>query len=383
MVRAIRQGKSQRQVAREFGISRSTVQYWCGRAFGKRLDRVEWETQPPIPHRTTRTSCDMEDRILAVRKELREDSVLGEYSARAIRDELVYRRIDSVPSVRTIGRILERRGALDKPRRIRRKSPPRGWYLPDVGRCEAELDSFDVVEGLVIQGGIDVQVLNGISLHGRLAASWPLPSITAKVTVEKLTAHWQECGLPGYVQFDNDTRFQGAHQHKDSFSRVVRLCLSLEVVPVFAPVYEHGFQAQVESYNGLWQAKVWSRFHHDDIPQLQGRSQLYVKAHRARTAGKRELAPARSEFPDAWKLDLQAALRGRIIFLRRTDATGKVYLLGRRFSVSDVWLHRLVRCEVNLDQNEISFFTLRRLKPDDHDLVRTIHYTPPTKPFIE
>ena len=383
MVRAIRQGKSQRQVAREFGISRSTVQYWCGRALGKRLDRVEWETQPPIPHRTTRTSCDMEDRILAVRKELREDSVLGEYSARAIRDELVYRRIDSVPSVRTIGRILERRGALDKPRRIRRKAPPRGWYLPDVGRCEAELDSFDVVEGLVIQGGIDVQVLNGISLHGRLAASWPLPSITAKVTVEKLTAHWQECGLPGYVQFDNDTRFQGAHQHKDSFSRVMRLCLGLEVIPVFAPVYEHGFQAQVESYNGLWQAKVWSRFHHDDIPQLQGRSQLYVKAHRARTAGKRELAPARSEFPDAWKLDLQAALRGRIIFLRRTDATGKVYLLGRRFSVSDVWLHRLVRCEVNLDQNEISFFTLRRLKPDDHDLVRTIHYTPPTKPFIE
>ena len=325
----------------------------------------------------------MEDRILALRKELREDSVLGEYSARAIHDELKYRRVDAVPSVRTIGRILKRRGALDKPRKSHHPSPPRGWYLPDVARCEAELDSFDVVEGLVIQGGIDVQVLNGISLHGRLAASWPLPSITAKVTVEKLTAHWQECGLPGYVQFDNDTRFQGAHQHKDSFSRVVRLCLSLEVIPVFAPVYEHGFQAQVESYNGLWQAKVWSRFHHDDIPQLQGRSQLYVGAHRARTAGKRELAPARSEFPAAWKLDLQAPLRGRMIFLRRTDATGNVYLLGRRFSVSDVWLQRLVRCEVDLDKNEISFFTLRRLKPDNHDLVKTIRYTPPTRPFAE
>ena len=370
-------------MAREFGVSRSTVQYWCARASGKRLDRVDWETQPSIPHRTTRTGRDMEDRILTVRKELREDSVLGEYSARAIRDELVYRRIDSVPSVRTIGRILERRGALDKPRRIRRKSPSRGWYLADVARCEAELDSFDVVEGLVIQGGIDVQVLNGISLHGRLAASWPLPSITAKVTVEKLTAHWQECGLPGYVQFDNDTRFQGAHQHKDSFSRVMRLCLGLEVIPVFAPVCEHGFQASVESYNGLWQAKVWSRFHHHDIPQLQGRSQLYVKAHRARTAGKREFAPARNEFPVAWKLDLQAPLRGRVIFIRRTDATGKVYLLGRRFSVSDVWLYRLVRCEVNLDENKISFFTLRRSKPKDHDLVKTIDYTRPTKPFIE
>jgi hypothetical protein len=325
----------------------------------------------------------MEDRILELRRELREDSVLGEYSAQAIRDELVRQDVDGVPSVRTIGRILKRRGALDKPCKIRRPPPPRGWYLPDVAHCEAELDSFDVVEGLVIEGGIDVQVLNGISLHGCFAGSWPLPSITAKVTVEKLTEHWLECGLPGYAQFDNDTRFQGAHQHKDSFSRVVRLCLSLQVTPVFAPVCEHGFQAQIESYNGLWQSKVWSRYHHDDIPQLQGRSQLYVSAHRARTARKREAAPIREEFPVSWKLDLQAPLSGRVIFLRRTDATGRVFFLGRRFSVSHVWPHRLVRCEVNLDENKISFFTLRRCKPNDHDLVKTIHYTPPNRPFAE
>lgn len=325
----------------------------------------------------------MEDRILALRKELREDSVLGEYSAGAIRNELICRQIEGVPSIRTIGRILKRRGALDKPRKVRRPSPPRGWYLPDVARCEAELDSLDVVEGLVIEGGMDVQVLNGISLHGCYAGSWPLPSITAKITVEKLTEHWRECGLPGYAQFDNDTRFQGAHQHKDSFSRVVRLCLSLRVTPVFAPVCEHGFQAQIESYNGLWQSRVWSRYHHDDIPQLQGRSQLYVTAHRARTARKREAAPARERFPVAWKLDLQAPLRGRVIFLRRTDATGRVFFLGRRFSVSHVWPHRLVRCEVNLDENEISFFTLRRRKPDKHDLVKTIRYTPPSRPFAE
>lgn len=382
MVRSVRQGRSQRQIAREFGVSRSTVQYWCTRTSGKRLDRADWETRPPIPHRTTRTSRGIENKVLAVRKELREFSVLGEYSARAIRDELVYRGIDSVPSVRTIGRILDRCGALDKPRRIRRPPPPPGWYLPAVARRDAELDSFDVVQGLVIEGGIDVEVLNGISLHGRLAASWPLPAITAKVAVEKLTAHWQEWGLPGYVQFDNDTRFQGAHHHKDSFSRVMRLCLSLKVVPVFAPVYEHGFQAQVESYNGLWQAKVWSRFHHNDIPQLQHRSMLYVKAHQARTSGKREYAPTRNEFPGAWALDLQAPLRGKVIFLRRTDSTGKVYLLGQCFCVSDVWQYRLVRCEVDLDENEISFFTLRRSNPRNHDLVRTIQYSPPTRPFV-
>ena len=325
----------------------------------------------------------MEDTILAVRKELREFSVLGEYSAGAIRDELVYRGFDSVPSIRTIGRVLHRRGALDKARRIRRPPPPKGWYLPAVARGEMELDSFDVVQGLVIQGGIEVQVLNGISLHGCLAASWPMSVVTAKATVERLAIHWQAHGLPGYVQFDNDTRFQGAHHHKDSFSRVMRLCLGLGVIPVFAPVHEHGFQASVESYNGLWQAKVWSRFHHRDLAQLQERSQLYVKAHRARTASKRNSKPFRNGFPGSWKLDLQAPLHGRVIFLRRTDASGKVYLLGRRFPVSDVWLYRLVRCEVNLDEQQISFFTLRRSMPNEHDLIKTIHYRPPSKPFVE
>ncbi len=325
----------------------------------------------------------MENRILAVRKELHEFSVLGEYGAQAIHDELGHRGVDGVPSIRTIGRILHRRGALDRSRRIRRPPPPKGWYLPAVARCETELDSFDVVQGLVIQGGTDVEVLNGISLHGRLVASWPLSVITAKATVERLTAHWRDHGLPGYVQFDNDTRFQGAHHHKDSFGRVMRLCFSLEVVPVFAPVYEHGFQASVESYNGLWQAKVWARFHHDDLEQLQERSRSYVMAHRARTAEKRELAPARKEFPSTWKLDLQAPLRGHVIFLRRTDGTGEVRLLGRRFPVSDVWPYRLVRCDVDLDQQKIAFSTLRRSKPNDHDLVKTIRYNVPTKTFHE
>lgn len=344
---------------------------------------MDWTDQASRPRRTTRTSPEIEDEVLRVRKDLRESSVLGEYSARAIESELKLQGFNSVPSVRTIGRILKRRGALDRGRRVRRVPPPKGWYLPPVARRESELDSFDVVDGLIIQGGIDVQVLNGISVHGRLAASWPMASITAKVTVDKLAVHWQESGLPGYVQFDNDTRFQGAHQHRDSFGRVIRLCLSLGVIPVFAPVREYGFQAAVESYNGLWQTKVWSRFHHNDLAQLQDRSDCYVQAHRAKTSNKRRDGPIRAAFPSAWKLDLQAPLRGKVVFLRRTNGAGGVSLLGRQFAVSDLWLYRLVRCDVDLDERQINFFTLRRAHPENHELINTVQYTPPSKPFHE
>lgn len=159
--------------------------------------------------------------------------------------------------------------------------PPAGWYLPPVARHEAELDSFDIVAGLVIRGGLDVEVFTGTSLHGHLAAAWPRSVITAKTAVELLVEHWRTVGLPGYAQFDNDTRFRGTHKHPDSIGRVARVCLSVGVSPVFVPPYEMGFQAAIENFNGRWQAKVWARFEHASLAALQDRSAKFIDALRA------------------------------------------------------------------------------------------------------
>jgi hypothetical protein len=325
----------------------------------------------------------LEDLVLAIRHELRTVSVLGLDGAEAIHGELVSRRIPNLPSVRTIGRILQRRGALDGHRRVRRTPPPRGWYLLDVARRDAELDSFDVVEGLVIQGCGEVEVLNGVSLHGGLVASWPVPRVTAKWVVEALISHWRAFGLPVYAQFDNDNRFQGAHHIPDTVGRVTRLCLSLQVVPVFVVPAEHGFQASIEAYNGLWQAKVWTRFHHDSLATLQGHCTRYVAAHRRRAAPRLEASPPRRAFPKSWRLNLAAPLRGRIIYLRRTTEAGSVDLLGRRFLVDPHWSHRLVRAEVNLDGHTISFFGLRRSNPTNHLLLKEFTHAIPDRPLSE
>ena len=166
--------------------------------------------------------------MITLRHELRTTSDLGDYGAAEIHRTLCERGAPEVPATRTIHRILERRGALDGQRRIHRPAPPPGWYLPDVAAGRAELD----------------------------------------------------VGLPTYAQFDNDTRFQGPHQHRDGVSRVMRLCLSLGVTPVFAPVREHGFQNAIENLNGRWQAKVWSRFHHESLAALCARSERFVRATR-------------------------------------------------------------------------------------------------------
>jgi hypothetical protein len=199
-----------------------------------------------------------------------------------------------VPSVRTINRILARRGALDGRKRTRRPAPPKGWYLPDVAQALAELDSFDIIEGLVLKDGPQVEVLNGVSLHGGLAVSWPVVSpVTAQLTVTQLTEHWRAVGLPGYAQFDNDPIFHGTHRYPDALGRVIRLCLSLGVVPVFVPPRETGFQAMIESGNGWWQTRVWARFQHASLEDLQQRSGKYVQALRQQRAARIEAAPDR------------------------------------------------------------------------------------------
>jgi hypothetical protein len=365
-------------------VARSTVEYWVSRCAGQRLDRVDFATRKRGPRRpANKVTTEVEQLVLTLRQELKESSALGEFGAAAIRQEMVARDVEEIPSVRTIGRILERRGALDGRRRVRRAPPPRGWYLPDVAAQKAELDSFDVVEGLVIQGGYAVEVLNAISLWGGLVESWPRAKITAKTVVSAILGHWQRFGLPSYAQFDNDTVFQGAHQHRDSLGRVARMCLALDVVPVFTPPRETGFQAMIENFNGRWQAKVWSRFTFESRKHLLGQSAKFITASRRRVAARIQAAPARYSFPEDWKLDLQAELQGTVVFLRRTDDSGRARLLGRTFPVDRQWPHRLVRADVDLDQDVIRFHALRRREPAWQPLLQTVDYRFPRKPFHE
>jgi len=407
MVAAVRQGASQRAVARRFGVSLDTVQRWVWRAADQRLDRVDWTDRSDRPHRSPRsTSLRVEEAVLAVRRALKEQSALGEYGAAAIRRELLLGTpgtgtrqalpVPGVPSVATIGRILSRRGAVDHRRRIRRHAPPPGWYLLDAAAGRVELDSFDVVEGLAIRGStggaapargskppVHLDVLTGVSLHGGLVAAWPVAAVSARQVVDALVAHWRAVGLPTYAQFDNDNRFAGPRQHADAIGRVIRLCLSLDVTPVFAPPSEHGFQAAIEGFNGRWQAKVWARFEHESLAALQRQSAKYVTASRHRAAVRVDSAPPRRPFPAEWRLDLQAPPRGHIVFLRRTNQRGAVSVLGHTFAVATTWPHRLVRCEVDLDGGTLRVYALRRREPTSQPLLCAHPYQLPRRHFKE
>jgi hypothetical protein len=199
--------------------------------------------------------------------------------------------------------------------------------------------------------------------------------------VELLISRWQEVGLPGYAQFDNALIFQGPSRRTDVIGRVMRTCLLAGVTPVFAPPREPGFQNAVESLNGRWQAKVWRRFEHASLAELQQTSDRWLIATAFRHAVRSERAPSRTPLSTLFVPDFQAHPSGEIIFIRRTDDSGRVSLLGRSFMIDPHWVHRLVRAEVQLKHQRIRFFALRRREPLLQPLLAEHPYSLPHRLF--
>jgi transposase-like protein len=393
MVAAVRSGESQRSVARRFGVSLDTVQRWVRHAGTTELEQVDFGDRPHCPRRVAnRTSESFRRRIIELRKELA-DSALGEIGAQAIRDQLERETVEAnacdavrseqlrIPSLRTINRVLGDHGCFDEKRRVRRPAPKSGWYLPQVANAEEELDAIDIVEGLVIRGGPEIQVLNVMSLHGGLPGSFIAPSFTARSIIQRLTQHWDAVGLPRFAQFDNDTRFHGPHQFADIVGAVSRSCMALGVTPVFAVPREHGPQNLVEGYNASWQSQVWHRRIHESLEALEGFSERYVDARRAKNARRIDMAPARRPLPADWQFDPAHVPSGRIIYLRRSDAAGCVSVLGHRFAVDESWVHRMVRCEFDLEEHRLQFYALRRSDPNQQPLLFECRHVVRLKPL--
>lgn len=356
-------------MARGFRISLNTAHRWFHRAHGLRLDRVDWRDRPRgQSRRRNQTPPRVERRIVALRSWLQHHCALGECGGAAIRRRLQQEAVSPLPSVRTIERILGRRGLLFDHRRQRVTPPPPGWYLPDLAIGEVELDTLDFVEGLVLRGGNPVDVFTGISLYGSLAQAWPASAWSSAQVLTALIGHWRAEGLPHYAQFDNDTRFQGPHTAVGSLGRVVHLCLCLGVIPVFAPPRETGFHAKIESFNHLWQEKVWRRHHFRSLNEVRRHSSRFIAAHRLRHALRIDSAPRRRVSPAIPPVNFSA---GKIVFLRRTDAAGSVTLLQQSLTVARTWSHRLVRCELDPLSGLVHLYALRRRQPNWQPLLTT------------
>ncbi len=315
--------------------------------------------------------------MLSLRAELKSQSDRGECGARAIRDASEARGDRPAPPLGTINRRLERRGAPGG-RRARRPAPPPGWYRPGVAARREEPDSFDIVEGPVIKGGVHVEVLNATALHGGLVGSWPMAAVTAEAAVDALIEHWRAAGPPGCAvrrRHDLPGGAPARGRRRPGHAAVPGPGHRPGVRPAPGDRVPGGHRALQRPPAGRGPGPV-----HPRVAGGPARgSARCAAAGRARAAARIEAAPHRRPWPEGRQPGLQAHPLGRIVCPRRTGERGAVGSLGRRFAVAATWRHRLVRAEADLDAGRVRSYALRRREPGRQPLLREVAYRPPRR----
>jgi hypothetical protein len=82
-------------------------------------------------------------------------------------------------------------------------------------------------------------------------------------------------------------------------------------------------------------------------------------------------APDQYEVPDDFIIRYDNPLKGKIIFIKRTENKGFANVLGNSWEVDHLWANKLIHAEIILKKQRINFYRLRRREPNDQTLINS------------
>lgn len=298
-------------------------------------------------HVARQTPPHIERAILSVRRRREARATpqtrYGQIGAPAIREELRTLGLTPLPSVRTIARILKQAGLTNPSVRFAQPLAQSAYPGPQAHDSN-QVHQVDVVGPRYLKGdktryyflvckdvfdqAVYLELVKGRSMDGVLTF---------------LIHAWQQLGLPETVQFDNGREFCGFGYAARYLSRVIRLCLRLEVEPIFIPFGKPQRNGSVENFNGWFQPVLLKRPYGrpgDLRRQLQllmtttneqhVHPQLGYKTPTQYRRGKRlRILPANFSLDDQ-KLPICV---GKVSFIRLVFAEGHINILEQRFKV--------------------------------------------------
>ena len=80
---------------------------------------------------------------------------------------------------------------------------------------------------------------------------------------------WQQRGIPDFLQMDNELSFRGSNRHPHSFSKLIRLALSLKIAVVFIPIKEPWRNGVIEKFNDSFNRRFIKGKAYDHFSHLQ------------------------------------------------------------------------------------------------------------------
>jgi transposase InsO family protein len=272
------EGRSCREVARSHGCSKSWVAKMVARFREGGSPALQRRSRAAhrIPHRTT---PEIEDRIVRLRKELESDGF--DAGAETIRHHLLL-EAGAAPSVSTIWRILRRRGFVT-PQPHKR---PRSSFIRFEAQLPNECWQSDVTHWR-LQDGAEVEIVNVIDDYSRLCvAATAVAVATAPGVLEIFRAAAGRWGLPAAMLTDNGCVYTASHRHGRSAMESELLSLGIEFR--HSRPYHPQTQGKVERFHQTMKAFLAKQAKVHSIDELQAQIDRFVgiynevRPHRAR-----------------------------------------------------------------------------------------------------
>jgi len=355
----LRERRRPSEVASELGRSRQWLAKWrqrfeeSGPAGLRERSRAHRAHPQSTPARIVRAVLAARERLTAHHGRQR----FAGSGADAVAWELELGGVRPLPARRTIERILERAGKTAHPARPIAHERSGGTYPAPRAEGPGDLQQTDLVGPRHLRapsGALRFYAFHTVDVGGGGVATWQGPDKSAASFCHYLIeVAWARLGLPRIWQLDNEIAVAGFPGKP--FTQTVRLALLLGVEVRFIPQGEPGRNADIESFNALWQARVLRRFTTPSLARLatvSGRFErwfmaerphpkLSVAAHGTRFPGALLAATDRTlaRIPIGFSLDtfrdadgeLRLPLaRGRISWVRRADERGILSVLGRQ-----------------------------------------------------
>ncbi len=353
-IRLKQAGRSVSWICRRLERSRDWFYKWWGRYTDEGAAGLRERSR--APHTAARLwSPDLRRAILEIRDRLvRRHGPRERYrlaGAPTIRYELACLGYETLPSLRTIERVLQSEGRTSPTFRPQ----PRVTASDYPGRPAThsnQLHHLDLIGPRYLKGSrrqwffLVYRDSYDYAVYVEFQPNPKLEDVLAFVV-----RAWQRLGLPDRLQVDNSELF-GLTSHPGSLSRFVRLALWVGVELTFIPEHEPWRNGAIEWFNGWLQERVlsiplrspaqvrrevaalmttcWEEQIH---PQLNFQTTAQVRRQLTRRTVPHNFSGHRQPLPVAI---------GRVVFIRRVRPSGRITILGVKFKVGKRLAHHYI-----------------------------------------
>lgn len=270
---------SLRQIARKTGMSRDFVRKWArsvDQDFTK--DDRGWQKG-----RRRRWSKSTEQRVKAIYDALVVDAGRFFAGATAIAQEWRQRYPrESVPPLRTIGRVLKELGLSQTHKKGRHKGAARYLCYPEHTIYHGLLGrvlEVDFIGPRHIRGRSEPVNFIGFAFkqEPRLRYYKRVYGETADEFIGYCERFFRDFERPDYVKIDNAGATIGSASGKRNISRAMRFLLKHGIVPIFSVPRKPFSQASIEGNNSVFSRKFWNRIEFANVEEVDEKLEWFNK----------------------------------------------------------------------------------------------------------